>query len=90
MIPTDGDDATPDTRLSTADIANIRHAWAMGVPLAIVARQYELAESDLRRHLGLPADVPIGPTHIQQMRERRRQIAALRQMIAESEGRSDA
>ena len=73
---------TPDSdhtkTLTPEQIRDARNAWAMGVPLAIVARQYAIDESHLGRHLGLPADVPIGPTHVDQMRERRRQLEALR------------
>jgi len=98
-MPINGTKINP--RILTDDeLREIRDCWGMGVPLRTMASQYGLTELDLRSQLGEPArrTIPepppdhralIGPTQVDQMRERKRQLLALKQMIKEREGRTD-
>ena len=88
MIP--ADDQNGHTKQLTSDeIAGVRNAWGCGVPLSLLARQRGIDEQQLRRQLGLPDAALIGLREVQQMREKRRHLAALRLMIAERENRND-
>ena len=86
--------------LTAKDIVEIRTDWGMGVPLSTLAKQRGLTEKQLRQQLGVatahtipepPADKRelIGPAEVAQMRERKRQLQALREIIADREGRRD-
>jgi hypothetical protein len=88
MIP--ADDQNGHTKQLTSDeIADDRNAWGCGVPLSILASQRDIDEQEHRRQLGLPEPALIGLREVQQMREKRRQLEALRKMIAERENRSN-
>ena len=88
MIP--ADDQNGHTKQLTSDeIAGVRNAWGCGVPLSLLARQRGIDEQEHRRQLGLPDAAFIGLREVQQMREKRRQLEALRLMIAKRENRNN-
>jgi hypothetical protein len=88
MIP--ADDQNGHTKQLTSDeIADDRKAWRCGVPLSIIARRRDIDEQEHRRQLGLPESVLIGLREVRQMREKRRQLEAVRQIIADRENRTD-
>ncbi len=86
--------------LTAKDIVEIRTDWGMGVPLSTLAEQRDITEKSLRQQLGLTTSraIPeppagkrglIGPAEIAQMTDRKQQLQALREMIADREGRED-
>jgi hypothetical protein len=74
--------------LSPEQLAAIRDCWGMGVKLRTLAAQHGLTEAELlvqlRKHRRPMIEPPagqrgsLGLEHIQQMRERRRQLQALK------------
>ncbi len=80
MIPAANDDGQLK-QLTSDEIADVRNAWGFGVPLSILARQRGIDEQELRRQLGLPEAVLIGLREVQQMKEKRRQLEALREIF---------
>lgn len=85
MIPAD-DDNGKRKELTSEELAEVRDCWGMGVPLSILARQRDIDEQELRRQLGLPDAALIGLREVQQMKEKRRQLEALREIFG---GRRD-
>lgn len=80
MIP--ADDQNGQTKQLTSDeIADVRNAWGFGVPLSILARQRDIDEQALRRQLGLPEAALIGLREVRQMKEKQRQLEALREIF---------
>lgn len=77
MISADDQNKQPK-ELTADELDEIRNAWGFGVPLSILARQRGIDEQELRRQLGLPEAVLIGLEQVQQMREKRRQLEALK------------
>ena len=80
MIPADNHNEQLK-ELTADEITGVRNAWGCGVPLSLLARQRGIDEQELRRQLGLPDAALIGLREVQQMREKRRQLEALREIF---------